>query len=299
MEAVDRASTERDVVRLVGEGRYDEALTLVDAFADETPAATDVTAYWAACVLVEAGRLDEAVARLAEVVGPDCWWSEHTLRVDADLAPLSGRPDYEHVVERSASYARPELGIPPTLLLPNGEPVGSLVFLHGATQTGVDVAPAFASLVEDGWAVAAPTGPSARSTRMAAWDDVERSTEYVASVCAGMPRPLVLGGFSQGARQAARMWAAGGPVRPGGLLLVAPSFPGDLADELLAAPPGDSPVVVTVGAADSWHDAAVRWALGQRERGVDLRLDVIEGLGHELPRDIAARARSELLAWLT
>jgi predicted esterase len=298
MDDLDRTVVERDGVRLAAEGRYDEALALIDDAASRSPAATDITAYWAACVLVEAGRLDEAVARLAEVVGPDCWWSEHTMRVDADLAPLSGRPDYEAVVARSLSYAQPILDLPPAVLRPPGQPVGALVFLHGATQTGEDVAPALAPLVEDGWVVVAPTGPSPRSTHMAAWDDVQQATWSVASLCAPLPRPLVLGGFSQGGRQAARMWSAGEPVRPDGLLLVAPSFPGDLADELLAAPAGDSPVVVAVGAEDSWHDAAVRWAERQRDRGVDLRLDVVAGLGHELPPDLAHRASSELLAWL-
>jgi predicted esterase len=133
---------------------------------------------------------------------------------------------------------------------------------------------------------------------MAAWDDVDASTRLVGAVCAAVPRPLVLGGFSQGGRQAARMWSAGSPVRPDGLVLLAPSFPGDLADELLAAPPGESPVVVAVGADDPWRAAAVRWAEGQRDRGVDLKLDVVAGLGHELPADSADLARRELLAWL-
>ena len=298
MDDLDRTLVERDGVRLAAEGRYDEALALIDGSAERAPEAADITAYWAACVLVEAGRFDDAVARLAHAVGPDCWWSEHTLRVDADLAPLSGRPDYEAVVARSLSYAQPRLDLPPTVVQPTGTPVGSLVFLHGATQTGDDVAPALAALADDGWLVVAPTGPSPRSSHMAAWDDVELSTGVVAAECAWLPRPLVLGGFSQGGRQAARMWSAGRPVRPDGLLLVAPSFPGDLADELLAAPAGDSPVVVAVGSDDAWHDAAIRWAEGQRERGVDLRLDVVDGLGHELPADLAHRAQSELLAWL-
>jgi predicted esterase len=288
----------RELVRLVDEGRHDDALALVDEAAVEEPAAPDVTAYWAACVLVEAARPAEAVARLAQVVGPDCWWSEHTLRVDADLAPLSGRADYEELVDTSLSYAAAVLDLPPTVQHPAGSPVGSLVFLHGATQTGAEVAAPWAPLVADGWVVVTPTGPSPRSTHMASWDDVELSTRRVGDACSGLPRPLVLGGFSQGGRQAARMWSAGDPVRPDGLLLLAPSFPGDLADELIAGPAGDGPVVVAVGGEDEWRSGVERWVHGQRDRGVDLRLDVVPGLGHDLPPDVAELARRELLAWL-
>ncbi len=89
------------VLDLYGEGRYSEALAVVDAAAERFPDRTADLAYQAACLLAVTGRPDGALARLVAAETNGDWWHPRLLLEDGDLAEVREQPGFGALLERS------------------------------------------------------------------------------------------------------------------------------------------------------------------------------------------------------
>lgn len=75
-----------DVFRRHGEGRYRDALALIDEAADQAPAdAAAKLAFWRACLLALDGDREAALEILERAAAAGCWWHPGEL-ADDDLA---------------------------------------------------------------------------------------------------------------------------------------------------------------------------------------------------------------------
>lgn len=142
----------------------------------------------------------------------------------------------------------------------------------------------------------APHSTQAFGMRSGCWDDLRRAETDVrravdtALADDGGDLPLVMGGFSQGAALAVLLAAEGRLPGIRGCIAVAPSA-GWMGELIGPEQPSLAAMryLMLIGALDPGHDHGRLLAEQLRAGGGDVRLDVIEGLGHDYPTDFAQR----------
>jgi len=273
-----------------GRGEWEEALEAAEAYAELVPEQAEPV-FWIACLQSRAGRGDAAVAALRGGVERGHWWSPASLRDDPDLETAMDAPGFDDVVlvcERRMAEARE--GAAPRLLS-EGDGDRVLLALHGRMGVVDEALEVWRPALDAGFRVAALGSSQVLASGVAGWDDlaVARMELDWAEAQLGT-RPRVLGGFSQGGILAISE-ALGG--RADAFVALAPSV-GRVGmptlDELrpLLRRPGLRGAIV-IGADDFRIDAARELAAAADEAGMPLRFDVVDGLDHAYPPDLADR----------
>lgn len=290
---------------------WQEALALLEqsapAFAEPAEAASIV--FWQTCFLTLLGRADEALDALEAGLQQGFWWAEQRLRYDPDLQPLQGLPRLETIIATCrARCVEAERHVHPSRLVV--EPVSQtppfplLLALHGYDGTAAGTLPAWSPLTAHGWLVAALQSSQMAGMAGYHWSDEEQVRQEVrqhlgelAATYALHLERLAIGGFSNGGR-AALLLAFSGAVPARAVVSVGASLP----DEALGAidwqtrdGAGWPRVLWVVGEGDSY---ALPRITSQAElltqHGLAATLEVVPGLGHEVPPDLASR----VAAWL-
>jgi predicted esterase len=301
----------RAVLRLYGERRYAEALSLTRDASERFPNRRATTSFWAACLLSVMGEHDDAVAALAEGLDRGEWWSEGRLRGDPDLAPLQGRADFNTIAEaarsrQAADQSRPALDV----LTPSTQPRGFVIVLHGAGGTIESTAAQWQHATELGYAVGIPLSSqrSASDEDLRGWDDVDVAAQEVADARDRLARQLgldpesaIFAGFSQGGRRVVE-WALRGED-PGvrrfiGVASGVDQIPIQNIDRHLTSEVRRGIRVAFVVGERGWVLESVK-PLHERLRaaGIASRLDVVPGVGHDYPPDFLSRLPA-LLSWV-
>lgn len=284
-----------DVFTAYGEGRFADGLARLDSVADGLEAWQAELAYHRACLLGASGEPGAALAALQAASAAGGWWDPAVLGGEDDLAALQGRPDFEALIATSAT--RWEAGqvldrSGDILLEPSGPPRGVLVALHGAEEDASDAVLAWGAARDVGLTVLAVRSSRRTSPSYRTWGPDATSAADLAGALSthGVEHatPLYVAGFSAGGRIAIDWALRGRPVPVAGVLAVAPALS---ADALPPVHEGRSldPARILVGAEDDLLDdlRAVAGSLA----GAGFRLDVIDGVGHEVPE---ARVREAL-----
>ncbi|MCS6883015.1 MAG: hypothetical protein RMK84_18075 [Oscillochloridaceae bacterium] len=294
------------VFALYKQGAWSEALALLAPIRPAEPAEAATVIFWRACFLTLLGRREEALGALEEGLRQGLWWAEQRLRFDPDLQALQGDPALEAVLDECARRrAAAEVHCQPRRLVaaPATRPAPLALVLHGYDGTAEETLPAWEPLAAQGWLVAAPQSLQLAGMAGGHWSDDARARADVAlhlgelvAEGAADPARLLLGGFSNGARAALTL-ALTGAIPASYMVGVA----GALRDETLA----------TLDAS-ALRAAAPRvlWLVGERDqlvaeragpqaawlaaRGVPVTVEMLPGIGHDLPPDLAAR----VAAWL-
>ena len=150
---------------------------------------------------------------------------------------------------------------------------------------------AWGGLTALGLAVLAVRSSQRTSPRYRSWPDPLRAAQEVGEAHAVLPDrlrslPIVAAGFSAGGRIALRWPLSADPVPVRGVVAVAPALSvEDLGRPVV--PAGLRPAVLVVGADDDLAQDVT--ALAERLRGSGFTLEVVPGLGHRVPDDLAAR----------
>jgi dienelactone hydrolase len=300
------------VLPLYQRGQYADALADVRATAGELSQHRSDAAHLAACLLALEGRADEALAELRRAFDDGGWWSRPVLE-DEDLASLSAREGFARLVDESDRRCR-ESQVAANEMVVVGSVEGAralLVALHGANSDGPLTAATWRPLAVDGVLLAAPTS-SLRTTPThrtwhdgaAEWADIAQ----VATLLVGAAVPVVAGGFSAGGRQAFQ-WAlsprdvlpSGEPTASAGLvpiafLLVCPAIDVSRFDPA-AVPAAVARGLrghVVLGEEDEGTEAAVAAVEMLRAEGLDVTVDLVDGLTHDYPDDFVERTRPVL-----
>lgn len=276
-----------DVFRAYGEERFADGLARLDSVPEELDAWQAELAYHRACLLGASGEPDAALAALEAATDAGGWWDPAVLRDEDDLAALRSRPDFEALVATSAPRweAGQALDRSGDLLLePEGAPRGVLVALHGAEEDAADAVRAWGAAVETGLTVLAVRSSRRTSPSYRTWGPDAASAADLpdALTTHGIETgtPLYVAGFSAGGRIAIDWALRSRPVPVTGVIAVAPAL---TAAALPSVAPGAelAPARILVGGEDDLLDDVS--AVGESLAGAGFRLDVIDGLGHEVP----------------
>jgi hypothetical protein len=296
------------VLPLYEHQQYADALAQVRAAAGDLPALRSDTAHLAACLLALDGRPDEALAELRGAYDEGGWWARQLLEEDDDLAALNGLDGFAELVDaserrcRTAQVAAQEMVVIGAV----DQARALLVALHGANGDGPRAAAIWQPLASGGVLLAAPTSSRRTTPTHRTWSDGElewRDITQVATLLADRSVPLIVGGMSAGGRQALQ-WiispreptASGELVPsaalvPSAFLVVCPAIGVSGLDR--AALPGAAARGArghaVLGAEDSGTESALEALEMLRAEGIDVSIDVVEGLGHDYPADFAAR----------
>jgi hypothetical protein len=259
--------------------------------------------FWAACFQARAGDAGGALGRLRAASAEGIWWAPELLREDEDLEPVWRLDGFEELVaecERRMAALRASAEPVLHLLEPEGPRSGLvLLALHGRVAAAREALDAWGPATATGAVVAAVGSSQLLGTEAACWDDLTVARRELDWAEAQLPpgRP-VLAGFSQGAILAIVEALRG---RADAFVALAPSvgrvgMPG--LDELrpLLGRPGLRGAIV-IGAGDFRIDGARELAAAAEEAGTPLRFDVVDGLDHAYPPDLAEHL-PELLAFV-
>jgi dienelactone hydrolase len=288
--------TER-VVGLYEQREYVAALALVGAERAALPTYGADLAHLSACLHSASGDPDAALADLRGAAADGAWWHPRLLLEDDDLAPVRDLPGFDEVVtvaaDRSAAAQAGARSRPPSVTRPAvGRPLRALLLvLHGAGQGAAQAAAQWGCAVEHGLVLVAVESTQLSTPTYRSWPDQEASAADVANALAFLPDPdrrlpVVAGGYSAGGR-AALLWAlSGNPVPVAGVVAVAPAVWPEQVAGATHRPRG----VVVIGSQDDLLPTT-RAAV---DRLPDVRLEVVDGLGHGYPTDFDRRLPAAL-----
>jgi predicted esterase len=286
------------VIGLFTQGRFEDALAAAGVMRRRFPSRGEIP-FWMACGLCQLGRLDEALMVLREGNDDGLWWPPEWLLDDEDLAPLRGGEGIREVVAASqrlrAAHVREHQTPDPIVLTPPpaagaGRPPavsapGLLVALHGWGEQAADFVEPWRAAARAGLLVVVPESSQELTPEFFVWDDRERARDDVARAvshsCAPWnvdERRSLCAGFSQGGGLAVSWALAGGPLRTGAFLALGTGL-SDVAPDALRA--------LDQVAARALHEAL-------RRGGVSSELQVVPGLGHDLPDDLEERLAEAL-----
>lgn len=263
---------------------FAEALAAVEVFEGAEDEQSDLV-FWRMCLLCRLGRTDEAIDAFEDSLRQGLWWSGILLE-DSDLDSARSDPRWSGLASESAEMAEraAAVDLDPVVIDPIESLVrGTVVYFHGAGSHPAFELPQFTAAVERGFRLVGLFGSQPLSRSRWMWKaDVDFETARLSDSLNHLSAPVVLAGFSQGAKVAAKMvWL--GKVKASGLILVAPSFNVRDADLLESAHP--APAWIVTGEQDASFESTRCVAEKLAAAGVPHRLDVREGLGHDFPDD--------------
>lgn len=243
----------------------------------------------------ELGRVDEALRIFAEALAAGCRYPLPVLRSEL-LAPLHEIVEFERLEHIAAMRYDAELAASkPKLVVrrPSAAPVGTLLVLHGNNSRADRTVPHWEAALELGWTLAlAQSAEISWTPGMFVWNDAHRAQEQLRQHLDELGGRLVVAGSSMGALRALEL-AASEPGRIAGAIAVGPYVPKDAVGPLAEALA--VPTAIIVGERDTEGrpgSESIARRLG--ERGVQVRLDVVAGLGHAYPPDMPQRLAAAL-----
>lgn len=291
------ADLQARVLALRAAGEHAAAEALAAAEEHRHPAEWDRIAWWRICAAARTGRADDALVLLASVVDRGGWYPpERFLEEEKDFESLAGDARFAALVEtcrtrrdRAAARSRPSL----TLVAPaTPPPWPALVALHGNGETASAAVDAWGSVAASGRLLAAPQSGTPLGASRFAWSaattgEITRHVRALRDLGAIRDDDLILGGFDRGAFHALRL-ALTGPPSARGAIMVAPAM--NTIDELAGSLPAASArglrVAIVAGSADARAARAVpRVAAALRDAGIEVLVDLRDGLAHDYPDD--------------
>jgi hypothetical protein len=296
------------VFPLYQDQRYADALAHVRAAAGDLPALRSDTAHLAACLLALDGRPDEALAELRSAYDDGGWWGRPLLEEDDDLAALKTLDGFAGLVDASDDRCRASQEAADEMVVIGDvdEARAVLVALHGANGDGPRAAAIWQPLASHDVLLAAPTSSRRTTPSHRTWSDGAsdwRDIRQVATLLADPARLLIVGGMSAGGRQALqwiispRELTASGEVVlsvelvPSAFLVVCPAIGVSRLDRaaIPAAAARGARGHAVLGAEDGGTEPALEALELLRAEGIDVSIDVVEGLGHNYPVDFVER----------
>ncbi|RZT28396.1 hypothetical protein EV649_2173 [Kribbella sp. VKM Ac-2569] len=256
--------------------RYRAAADLVDAESDGLEPWAAELAHLKACLLGADGDADGAMRVLQDASTAGAWWRSAIL-VDDDLEALQDRAEFAELIKVSEARVADE-PVPPLVVLPDGEPVGVVVALHGAGQRVGHARRDWGGVVELGYALACVQSSYRMSPMYRTWPDPEQARADIARALAEVAGlPLIAAGFSAGGRVALDWALTGRPTAVAGVVALAPAL-----RELPAYADGKlSPATIWIGTDDDLLEVVDGAA--SKLTGFGCNIERLPGLGHTFP----------------
>lgn len=266
-----------------GEGSYREALDIVLEARSRFSERDSILTRFEACLLSMCNEPHAALDVLEAGLDRGLFWHPRML-ADPDLDAAREIDGWDDFVSRSAAVAdKLALNRPHPIIRDADAPAGTMVALHGAGEVPEDFFAEWVSAIPPDWRVVAPIGDVPMSDVRWAWP-FDMATDSLVEALDGisLTEPIVMSGFSQGARIAAEA-AWNGVVDVSGLILSAAGLEPEVWDKSKQRP---VPLYLVIGTKDYAHEPSLATVEVLGEAGVPVTLDVREGLGHRPPDDL-------------
>jgi predicted esterase len=259
---------------LYNDHRYRAAAELLDAESDGLQAWAAELAHLKACLLGADGDADEALRVLVDASTAGAWWRPAIL-VDDDLEALQDRAEFAELIKVSEARAADE-PVPPLVVLPDREPVGVVLALHGAGQRAEHARRDWGGVLELGYGLVCVQSSYRMSPMYRTWPDPEQARADIARALANVERlPLIAAGFSAGGRVALDWALTGRPTAVAGVLALAPAL-----REVPAYAGGKlSPATIWIGTDDDLLEVVD----GAASQLTGFEIERLPGLGHTFP----------------
>jgi predicted esterase len=292
-----------EVFELHARGEYQQALVRVMEIARAHPERAEATTYWEACCHSLLNEPDRAILVLRSGLDVDLWWAPDMLTGDPDLAPLRERDDFAAIVTEcearlaaARGSAKPRLDVyrPGTSAL--ASPL--LIVLHWRGRSPDDLNGRWLPALSRGAVVACPRSSQQLGMSSFGWDDRELAFREISDAYRRLceterfdPARVIVGGVSQGGSLALMLALTGEVVPAAGFVAVVPAMrDADALDEsvAIAARRGVRGWLIS-GERDHGREQAEALHATLVGAGVACRLELVAGMGHDLPDDFEQR----------
>ncbi len=285
------------VLPLYEAGRYDDALARLATAGDGLEPWSADLAHLRACLLSRAGRPEDALATLTAALDDGDWWERRILVDDDDLAALRSLDGFDALVReadaRAHAYNSSTRADPPVVLRPGGAARGVAVVLHGSGQRAAAAAQTWSAATGAGFVVVAVASSQRSTPNHTSWPRQDLAARDVAHAL----------GFLDDATRALPVLAGG--FSAGGRAALLWGLTGDpvpvvrllvvapsVAPEQLPDELTPVPGSIVLGADDAFSGQVHRMTDQLARAG--LKVETVEGLGHRYPDDFADRLSAEL-----
>jgi dienelactone hydrolase len=220
------------MMSLYTQGKYSDALALVEQNADNFPEEPTRIAFWKMCLLSLCGRADDVISVFRQGLDAGLWWSEVQFQ-DSDLDAVRDLAEFKHLVEVSQKKyeeVRQHLAPDYDVLLP--DPPAShnyplLIAVHGRNGNKGSHIEYWDIARQKGWLVLLAQSTQPLNSSSYCWDDptqglLDLFSDYqqVSQKYQIDPERVVIAGFSQGGGMAIYT-ALGGKINVRGFIGVA------------------------------------------------------------------------------
>mgnify|MGYP001182210760 FL=1 len=289
----------REVFGLYAQEQYGRALNLVEQSMAALPHHRSRMTFWAACLECRLQRPADALQRLQALVAKGGWLNPDRLQSDDDLLALRDAPGWNELVaiceQRRADEQTQHVPEVQIELAENSgnDPSPLIVALHMAGGSAEEIRSHWLPVTGMGYSLAIPQGDVLLGPGEYSWSDqpaglIGRHISRLSRTHKLDSERIVLGGASRGAGHAVELALSGQPFKAKGFIAVA----------------GAPRIEVVRPLVDIAKGAGVRGVLiaGDRDpvlprvrdvhqlleaSGIDVRLQVVPGLGHEYPANFA------------
>jgi predicted esterase len=299
MEKITFQELTDELMRLYSQGKYAEALDLVEQNADHFPEQSARTTFWKMCLLSLCDRSADAISVFQQGLDSGLWWAENQF-IDPDLDSVRDLPEFKRLVEVSHKRyeeARIHIERDQTVLLPERSTAGKyplLIALHGRNGNKESNLKYWKVACQKGSLLLSPQSTQPLFSGSYCWDDASQGLEdllyYYEQISQNYPvdpQRIILAGFSQGSGMA--IYAAlSEKIHVQGFLGIGTFIAEpDVLTPLASQRPDVSGYFIT-GEKDRTLDRARAIQNILRENNIPFAEEVYPDLGHEFPPDFEA-----------
>jgi len=199
-----------EMMHLYTEGKYADALEIVEQNAADFPEQAARTTFWKMCLLSLCNRPEAVLSIFQQGLNNGLWWAERQF-LDPDLDAVRDLPEFERlaaVSQEKYEEARKHIERDQTALMPEAPVSGLyplLIALHGGNGNKESNLEYWETACRKGWLVLSPQSTQPVYPGAYSWLDGEQGVsdlifyiEKISKKYAIDPKRVVIAGFSQG-----------------------------------------------------------------------------------------------------
>jgi predicted esterase len=285
-----------EMLNLYTEGKYSDALELVERLADNFPEEGTRIAFWKMCLLSLCGRTEAAISVFQQGLDSGFWWSEVQFQ-DADLDAVRDLPEFKRLVavsQKRYEEARQHIGPDYDVLLPDASTSGKyplVIALHGRNGNKNSHTEYWNIACQKGWLVLLAQSTQPLTSSSYCWDDPTQGLEDLLSYYEQVSRQysidlqrVIISGFSQGGGMAIYT-ALSGKTEASGFIAIA-SFHNDPASlQRMMNDAQHRRGYFITGEKDRSLDNVREVQKVLKENDIQFSEEFHRNLGHEFPQD--------------
>jgi len=285
-----------EMTRLYSEGKYADALAIVEQHADRFPEHAARTTFWKMCLLSMSGRAQDVIDTFQQGLDSGVWWGERRF-LDTDLDAVRNLPEFQRLMQISLEkYQQAQAGAKPerTILVPDTyeSPLPLLIALHGGGGSKDSNLEEWEIARRRGWLVLSPQSTHVIFPNAYWWaEDVPQRLGDIRihydEILQSYPidtRRIVTAGMSQGSGMAIYT-ALHGEIPVRGFISVAVGWNNTASIAEAAAHAENVRGYFVIGEKDHTLQSATEIRTILRDQNVPFAEEIHPDLGHEFPTD--------------